>query len=294
MVEKYVLEIDTSYWKLDDKDWVADRKAQWNRIEPMFQGSAHKSKKGLGIIKKYFLKGEIPDFKALYEWNGWERHLDLFCFLWLHPENDEVLLAELRDLYVNLPHVLSDDVSIGISIFLSFADVRANDEYTEAELPTILNTNGHNEMYFRLMMGDSNGAYRGTHKGNRWKVDRITLRFISQLSHMTRLLCNKTVNKINEDVLYQYDSYLDFWYGCIDQNEDCFEGKRGERRVPIAEKALYRIHNFDTEKEGDTCRTRFVKKMRKILDEREFIPQFKQMWADVKADKIEVENPWKR
>lgn len=294
MAAKYVLEIDTSYWKLDDKDWVADRKAQWKLIEPMFQGGAHKSKKGLGIIKKYFLKGELPDFKALMEWNGLERHLDLFCFLWLHPENDEALLTELRDAYVNHPYVLAEDVRVGRGIFLNSASILASYEYMEEELPTILHTDGHNEMYYRILMGDSNGAYRGTHKGNRWRVDGIKFEFISGLIHMTRLLRNQTVNKLNEDVLFQYDSYLEYWYECIDQNEDCFEGKRGGRRIPIAEKALYRIHNFDTEKEGDTCRTRFVENMRKILDEREFIPQFKQMWSDVKAGKIEVDNPWKR
>lgn len=294
MAEKYVLEIDTSYWKLDDKDWVADRKAQWKHIVPMFQGGAHKSKRGLGIIKKYFLKGELPDFKALMEWNGLERHLDLFCFLWLHPENDEALLTELRDAYVNHPYVLADDIDVGLDIFFCYADVMAAEEYSEEELSSKLNTGGYNEMYFRILMGDSNGAYRGTHKSNTWRVDSTKLSFIPLLVHMTRLLSNKTVNKLNEDVLYQYDGYLELWYKCIEHKEDCFEGKRGGRLLPIAEKALYRIHNFDTEKEGDTCRTRFVEKMRKILDEREFIPQFKQMWSDVKAGKIEVDNPWKR
>jgi len=60
------------------------------------------------------------------------------------------------------------------------------------------------------------------------------------------------------------------------------------------QKALYCFYHFDTEKEGDTSQTHFVNKIRKILDEREFIPEFKKMWLDVKADKIEVKNPWKR
>jgi hypothetical protein len=28
------------------------------------------------------------------------------------------------------------------------------------------------------------------------------------------------------------------------------------------------------------------------LDDREFFPEFKQMWLDVKAGKIEVQDPW--
>jgi hypothetical protein len=34
--------------------------------------------------------------------------------------------------------------------------------------------------------------------------------------------------------------------------------------------------------------------IRKILDERKFIPKFKQLWVDVKANKIDVKKPWER
>jgi len=59
------------------------------------------------------------------------------------------------------------------------------------------------------------------------------------------------------------------------------------------QKGLYRIHHFNTEEEGDTCRTHLVYKIRKVLDEHDFIPEFKQIWEDVKLDKVNVKKPWK-
>ncbi len=48
-------EIDTSYWKLNDKDWVRELKDQWSQqIEPMFSWGVGKSKKGVTIIKQIF------------------------------------------------------------------------------------------------------------------------------------------------------------------------------------------------------------------------------------------------
>jgi hypothetical protein len=30
-----------------------------------------------------------------------------------------------------------------------------------------------------------------------------------------------------------------------------------------------------------------------MLDEHDFIPEFKKIWEDVKADKVDIKNPWK-
>jgi hypothetical protein len=56
------------------------------------------------------------------------------------------------------------------------------------------------------------------------------------------------------------------------------------------EKALYRIYHFDTAKEGNSCRTHFVQKLRKILDERQFIREFEMIWARVKSGEVQIEN----
>ena len=287
-------EIDTSYWKMNDKAWVAERKAKWANIEPMFKDGASKSKKGLGIIKKYFLKGEMPDFKALQDWNNVERHLDLFCFLWLHPERDECLLSNLRDAYVNSPLVMEEDVSLGFSNLNGYGCIMASQPYEEDEIDSILHTDGKNELLFRVMYGDLSVESIPENSQDEWEFKKPKTDLSSTLIAMTFWLCDDSVSFINEDCLYQYDSYLDYWYAYAPQNEDFFEGRKGKRKVPVCELAFYRIHHFDIGKEGDTARTRFVQKIRKILDERDFIPEFKQMWLDVKSGKIEVENAWER
>ena len=104
-------------------------------------------------------------------------------------------------------------------------------------------------------------------------------------------LCIKKMRPINEDMLYQYDRPLEWWYECRARNEDYFSGDlRAEALRNSFGKALYRICHFDTNLEGDTCRTRFVHRMRKILDERPFIKEFKDMWGKVKSGDVRFDN----
>ncbi len=111
---------------------------------------------------------------------------------------------------------------------------------------------------------------------------------------MTKWLCNKQLNYINEDYLFQYDNYLEYWYLSFAQIDD--EAPKATkdmaRAIDYIKLGLYRIHHFDIEKEGDTCRTRFVQKIRKILDEREFNAQIDEMWLQVKSGKLQVDNAW--
>ncbi|KZZ41535.1 hypothetical protein A3759_15215 [Thalassolituus sp. HI0120] len=153
MTEYIFPEIDTRYWKLDDKEWVKNRKQQWKVIEPMFKDGAHKSKQGIGIIKKYYMKGEMPDFKSLKDWDDFDGHLDLFCFLWLHPSDDKGTLETLRDEYIDYPLVLENDLSRGLNIFLSYATLYSSYSYKDSEVNKVLNTNGNNVFYYNLLFG---------------------------------------------------------------------------------------------------------------------------------------------
>lgn len=96
--------------------------------------------------------------------------------------------------------------------------------------------------------------------------------------------------------LYQYDEVVEWCMTTMttDKINEFLENHKTPAALNEYQKALYCLYHFDTEKEGDTCRTRFVHKIRKILDEREFVPEFKQMWEDVKAGKIAVESHWER
>jgi len=291
--------IDTSYWLTKDKDWVADRKAKWEIIEPMLVGP--KSGKGKTAIKQYFLKGKMPDWDKFRDWNNDERHVDLFMFLWLHPSWDEEILIQLRNEYMASDIIVYDDVRQGFGIFLSSGTVRACKDYSDSpdDLPHCLHTDGHNELLFRILMGDlSKMTYEleflDTGLGREKRSFDLPKSSFNIMISISKWLCNKSMSPINNDMLLQYDLPLEWWYSSVKEVDYFNLNARNKKTKPQYEKALYRIHHFDTEKEGDTCRTHFVHKIRKILDERDFIPEFKQMWEDVKTGKIEVKDPWKR
>jgi hypothetical protein len=288
--------INTSNWKTKDKGWVLERKAQWETIEPMLVGP--KSGKGKTAIKQYFLKGKMPDWDKFRDWNNSERHLDLFMFVWLHPSWNENLLSQLRDAYISSDEIVLGDVSQGFGILLSWGTVRACQDYTDRsdEWPHCLHTHGHNELLFKILMSNlekhcyeleflDRGLGREKRKLELPKSD------LGAIFSMAKWLSIRKMLPINNDMLFQYDLPLEWWYQSVKniENSNAF---RFSSKKPYFEKALYRIHHFDTDKEGDTCRTRFVQKMRKMLDEREFMPEFKQVWSDVKTGKVELEDPW--
>ena len=96
---------------------------------------------------------------------------------------------------------------------------------------------------------------------------------------------------INEEFLYQYDDVLNYWYKNV-KDTNYFDLKSNRKMKPSWYKILYTFLHFDTEREGDTCRTRFVTKLRNLFDEEKFFDEFNQMWSDIKNDRVKVEDPW--
>ncbi|MDE1462688.1 hypothetical protein [Spartinivicinus poritis] len=289
-------EFDASYWKTDDKTWMAERKAQWETIEPRLKTGMNKTQRAMSIIKRYFLKGIMPDFEALSDWKSDFRHLDLFCFIWLHPSRDRQVLKQLRDAYMHSPLVDKSDVWLGIGGFLRGGEIDASIDFKKGKKDTSSwrRYTGENELLFDILIGDLAEPAYPEKGGASWSINKYQASF-SIIFSMGKLLCNKELNYINQDCLFQFDNYLEYWYLSCPKDESYFSSnKLHQRQVPYFEQALYRICHFDTEKEGNTCRTRFVHEMREILDEREFISEFKQIWTDVKAGKIIIENPWVR
>ena len=288
---KILTEIDTSYWNTKDKAWKAERNAMWPKIDLML--SIHKPRKAINIIKAYYLRGKMPNWKALEEWIDERRHVDLFIFLWLHPSWDEAVLKELRDAYINSKLIIRNDIASGFSLFLASQSILLAQEREAIEQFECPYIEGHGELMFRIMFGDPIETLyeiKDTRKaklyGRVFKLHEPELTFIST---MTRWLIIKKMLPINYDYLYQYDQPLEWWYQCCALREDQFD----KAEKSSFRRALYRIHHFDIEKEGDTNRSRFVHKLRQMLDEREFVAEFKRTWELVKADKIVVDDPWK-
>ncbi len=284
--------IDTQYWQLDNKEWIANRAEQWRKIEPTFIGGAFKAKKAITIIKRYFLKGIMPDFIKLKEWNSIERHLDLFCFLWLHPSWDRQVLTELREMYVNYEHIVSEDIQSGVGIFMGYSTIMASQEYENPE--NVLHTEGHNELLFDVIMGDMTKPLIPEQGRLDFEYTKSILRF-GRIITDTDWLINKKHNFLNDDCIYQYDAYVNYWYQCFPSTQqDYLKDLSIKHHKIYVHNSLYRIAQFDVAKEGDTCRSRYVLKVRDILDNRDMIPDIKDMWKQAKDGTIETKRPWKR
>ncbi len=288
--------IDTSFWKTDDKIWIKSRKASWPKYEKML--ARYKTRKGLSIIKRYYLRGEMPDWLDLKEWEHPERHLDIFCFIWLHPSWDKDILVPLRNAYLASSLTVEDDIRIGLANFLWNGigmACQANDQ--DPEGPRIIVTDGYNELLFEILMGDLSET--------RFEIQGYSpLDVVIQYGHpkrffemprssfdavctMRKWLSLEKLEPINQDMLYQYDGPLEWWYQSCETEEGYFDNKMHRDSRKYIERALYELYHFDIDEEGNTGRTDFVIKIRKILDEREFIPEFKEMWLAAKTAKAE-------
>lgn len=284
-------EIDTSYWKLDDKAWVAERKANWEKIEKYYSGGLEKSKKGMNILKRYYLKGDMPDFRALRDWDNVERHLDLYSFIWLHPSRNFEVLNGLRNAYISCEDVLNNDIHRGILHLICVGFLYPSTNTTD-DVVSIFNSGCTNKMMFEIAIGDfSEPNLRENGKKNP-ELPKFTYCGYSSVHTVGQWLCVSKPGVLAEHCLLQFDCFLDYIYLCCRQ--DSYFIKRLEKGLePSIKKALFRIHRFDCEKEGDTARSRCVFKIKKLFDEREFHPQFKQIWNEVKTDTSDVKGLWR-
>jgi len=287
--------IDTSYWKTDDPEWVAKREAYWPAIEHMLNHYKSKKKKALNPIRDYYLRGKMPNWKGLKDWDDSFRHLDIFCFLWLHPSWDENLLTELRDAYISSDLIIYEDVSHGFGTFLDSQIIGPTSHVWTMDKLNYPYLEGHGELLFRVLMGDrsiTEYEIQGYPTYGEKKIFKIPQTSLIHIASMGAWLRMERLLPFNNEFLLQYDEPLEWWYESV-KDVDYFNlNEFNKKQKPHFPRSLYRIHHFDTEKEGDTCRTRFAHKIRKILDERDFTPELKQMWLDVKAGKIEVTDPW--
>lgn len=310
-------DFDTSYWRPKDKAWMAEREQQWREIEILLYG-LQKSKKATAIIKRYFFKGTLPDWKKLRDWDSEDGHLDLMLFLYLHPSKDEEILRPLRDTYLSSYHIRPRDIMAGLQsldrigfidscaggcVFFRVEDVEKEIPHLASELKSlppvgkkapyiyykelVLHTQGNNELLFNLMRPDP--KQRSFHLSGEPHETQISVWGYMRIWDFSKwLTLTLPLNLGAQDMLFQYDLPLETWYYHCTFSKVPSEAPY----VKLMLLALYRIHNFDQLAEGDSPRAHCVKKVTRMFDEREFVPAFKAMWEHVKAGGVEVENPW--
>lgn len=292
--------IDTSFWLTKDKDWKEQRNAQWPAIEKAVALDLKKTE--VNVVKAYFLRGKMPNWEKYRDWKGLSRHLDLGMFLWLHPSNDPEVLKALYKTYMTSELIHPDDILVGYGFLLSHELSNATSPYPSlAEYPFPF-LGDKNIIIFRLLFADTDfvkDRMRSllTQKGYDKKVSKI-FGYLGY-NHFLKIwawLMQDAKSPLMLNCLYQYDEVLDWCLTTLtkQKEEEFLSSLEHKVNQTLYQKSLYCIHHFDTEKQEDSCRSRALVKVRQLLDDNDFIPEFKQMWEGIKSGEIEVENPWKR
>jgi hypothetical protein len=148
--------IDTSYWKIKDAEWVAQREAQWPAIERMVGSERRKSE--INVIKDYFMRGKMPNWKKYKEWNGYCRHVDLKIFLWLHPSDDHEVLKGLYKTYMESDLIHERDVTLGYGSFVDNEFLRASSSRKTIDEYPFPFMGAKNIILFRVLFEDVDNA----------------------------------------------------------------------------------------------------------------------------------------
>jgi len=293
--------IDTSYWLTKDKDWKEQRNAQWPAIEKVLGLNRRKSE--VNVIKAYFLRGKMPNWSKYRDWNEQHfRHVDLDIFLWLHPSDDPKVLKPLFIAYIASELVHPEDILVGYSALLGNELISATSPYPSlADYPYPYRAD-KNIIMFRLLFEDVNLVKdRVCSLLGQKKYDKRASHLFNFLGyhHFLRIrvwLLQDVTSPLMLNCLYQYNEVLDWFVTTIidNSNKEFLEELKVLTYVKQYQKALYCIYHFDAEKGEVSCRSKALVKVRQLLDNNDFIPEFKQMWEGIKSGDIEVENPWQR
>jgi|GEM_PF-1482146 len=301
--------IDTSYWLIKDKSWKEARQAKWPAIEKMVGLDLKRAE--VNVVKAYFLRGKMPKWEKYSEIHEGPRPLHLSYFLWLHPSDDPEVLRPLYRRYMESVLIHPEDIIQGYHALLShellsaLSPVKSLKEY---EYPYM---GEKNIILFRILFEDISYVKQFMHrlvdKDERFNKHALSLFNTRALTifdylgyiHFLNIwhwLLQKEKSPLMLNSLYQYDEVLEWCLTTLSENkeQELLNGLTYSVNVTNFQKAFYCIYHFDNEKEEDSCRSRALIKVRQLLDEHDFIPEFKQMWEDTKSGKIDVKNPWKR
>lgn len=292
--------IDTSFWLTKDKTWMEKRKTKWPAIEKSLKDLRNMVE--VNVIKRYFLRGKMPNWGKYKSQELPFRHLDLGLYLWLHPSNDPKVLKLLYENYMESDLVHPRDLLLGYAMFFKHELLMASVPYKSLKEYPFPYMGPKNIIIFRILLEDVNYAKTKINSLSNGKdnFDKTVENVFEWMGYdhflnMRGWLLQTPKSPLCLHSLYQYDDVLEWCLTTLTTTRDneFLEGVIKPVYLEAYQKALYCLYHFDTEKEGETPRTRFIHKIHKILDEREFLPEFKQMWLDTKAGKTEVKKPWK-
>jgi len=257
----------------------------------------------VNVIKAYFLRGKMPKWEKYKSWDKTFRHLDLRMFLWLHPSDDPEVLIPLYKTYMESDVIHVRDVTAGYGSLLDNELLSATLPYKSLKDYPFPFMGNKNIILFRIFFADIGYAKEcmirlfGGQEGFDENAAHIfeCYGYLDFLNIWTWLL-QDAKSPLMLNCLYQYDEVLDWCLTTFNEKNEQEFITSLEHKVNqiIFQKALYCIYHFDAEKNEESCRSRALVKVRQLLDDNDFVPEFKQMWEGIKSGEIEVKNPWKR
>lgn len=292
------LAIDMTHWRLEDKTFQSERKANWPIVEEILTICFHKTKKFINVVKKYYLKGELPDWVALNNADNsstlYYGHLDIATFLWLHPSHDEKTLAPLAKAYCAGHGRLPNDIQVGVRFLFEWGMSPANMRRADWQAKCSC-FQGKARLLFNLIYGCLEGGKLHMEVKGLWRTDVVHEIQHPNWSHFmqsTDWLCQKKLGPYQDEMIFQHEEVLHLVFQVVNNNpDDALYWFNTTPDQPA--RALYRIANFDVKKEGNTLRTHYVNSVRKILDEGVHVPAIKDLWIRLQNDEVEVKTPWK-
>ena len=281
--------VDQTFWLTKDKEWMGGRKLQWQLISD-FLGKYYKSNKALSILRAYFMTGKVPNWSKLQ--TSWPekdsyRHLDLLCYLWLHPSADRNVLKEMRDSYIHSRFIVGDDIIAGQLLLTTIQKhtYYVCDDPMQCFYPA--DFFNKEELLFDLLYGDLSKMTFEARGGWRLKLKTHQKRyFVGFPSGTISSWLRQDIERFNyckKTHILGYDRALDFYFDYFRlNNRNCINDIK--RRRSVIKKELTEIyHYFDQDK--NSPRAVVVDKLKARLDSEEYPEELKAVWAEVKENK---------
>ena len=276
-------------WHLDDRLWMESRKRKWADLEPVLRAYAKPTKRGLTPVKNYFLTGRLPDWNKYRDWDNYDRHLDLFCFLWLHPSKDRSDIKKLFDMYMNSEGPLNEDIAVGYQLFLNFFDECAHNpsnktphylyvEDDDVQMLFDVMFLGQRKRLGKTVGNDDKVEYE--YRSSSWGKMRCTLTWMS--------LSKYHFQEFRRLYWMRYDVVLEWWYQSFKNIK--VEDVRYTGKLDVVAKRT--LENFfrgficlNTKAMVSDLQIELYNKLFQIFDERELPEEVKQIWVETKRTK---------
>ncbi|MFL0806634.1 MAG: hypothetical protein K6L60_05035 [Oceanobacter sp.] len=302
---EYDLEnFDNSSWKLDDKQWVAKRRAEWPEYEKVLAWKY--SKRSIAVCKRYYMKGVLPDKNGWYDVNL-SKSLTIFHILWLHPSRDYHTLLMARNAYLNSALVREDWITFGYGrlIFILLKICLQRDDIPGRVYEPDLRENG--ELLFQVMMdGLDNEKYPLGREGR--SVVHLGEEYVSNCHHLgffkpkpkfnyfseiaDWLICSD--NNINSGYIFQYDTGLNWLHEGLCEAADSYKEEfmedriRGQYRYERFIESLLTIYHFDNA--DNSPKSYLARRLKNSLDNEVWLPEVKEIWRKIKFGEICQDN----